>query len=55
MTQTDVTIDSKSMWAKVQKRTVRNRVEEDQGQSSGVTAEILNHLCASISNDPSYI
>jgi len=37
------TMDSKSMWAKVRELTGRNRLEDGQGQSNVVTAEILNH------------
>ena len=55
MARTDVAMDSKSMWAKVRKPTGRNRVDEGQGQSCVVTAEILNHHCASIASDSSYI
>ena len=55
MVRTDVTMNSKSMWAKVRKLTGCNRVYEGQGQSCVVKLGILDHHHPSISRDPSHV
>jgi hypothetical protein len=50
----DVTVDSRSIWAKVRQLTGHSKSSTDPGYCPKITAEVLNNHYASISSDPAY-
>jgi hypothetical protein len=50
----DVTVDSRSMWAKVHQLTGESKSSTDPGGCPEITAEVLNNHYASISSDAAY-